>query len=136
MACLQAASAPARATEEIWGALIMATNAATPEAPPPELDPYLSKLRGIFGYNQFKIVAQESESVGDVGRQWKLASKFLTVRIEPLASDGASHELALSMEREKQTLLEMKTRVGVGSPLLIRGPMCGRGQLVILLEVR
>ncbi len=114
----------------------MATNVAQPEAPPAELRSYLSKLSGIFGYNQFKIVAEESESVGDSSRQWKLASKFLTVRIEPLVSEGEGHKLALTMERQKQTLLEMKTLVGVGSPLLIRGPMCGRGQLIILLEVR
>lgn len=114
----------------------MATNVANPAAAPEELGPYLSKLSDIFGYNQFKIVAEESESVGDNRRQWKLASKFITVRIKPLESDENGHKLSLSMEQGKQTLLEMKTRVGFGSPLLIRGPMCGSGQLIILLEIR
>lgn len=114
----------------------MATNVAKPADAPEELEPYLSKLSSIFGYNQFAIVSEESEIVGDEGRQWKLVSKFITVRIKPLESDGEGHKLALSMEQDKQTLLEMKTRVGVGSPLLIRGPMCGSGQLIILLEVR
>ena len=127
---------PVRAAEKLWGALIFASNVEKPAEPPSELTPYLGKLSKIFGYNQFSIVAEESEKIGRADREWELNSKFITVKVEPLSVDAGTYELALTMLREEQVLLEMKSRVGIGSPLLIRGPMCGGGQLIILLEVR
>jgi len=53
MALLVGPSMQAHADEQIWSALILATDAEKPKPAPAELVKYSAKIQRIFGYNQF-----------------------------------------------------------------------------------
>lgn len=139
LACVLAlaSASTARAGDEIWSALVLATNVPSPKALPVTLAPFGSKL-GVFGYNQFEIIGSHTETLHDDDTShWLLPSDDFYLGVESRPGRAAhEHLLNLQFYQGKRLLVETNTRIGPHSPLFIRGPLYGLGQLIIVLLVR
>jgi hypothetical protein len=49
-------------------------------------------------------------------------------------ADG--YQLKLDFYHDKRRLVETEAKLGVGSPIFIRGPVGERGQIILVFEVR
>ncbi len=126
----------ARADDAIWSALVLATNETKPMPPPAELQKFSGRMRNVFGYNQFEIIGSHTELMDDRTECWLVPSKSFSLRVK--AKEGERDERTLSLQLfQKETLLvETKAHLGQQSPLFIRGPLYGTGQLIIVLSVK
>lgn len=122
--------------DQIWSALVLATNAESPAPVPKALEPYASMLQRIFGYSQFEIVGQHSQTIDSEQEKWLLPSKHLFLRVDSQRSRKGEHRLNLALFQDQRLLVETKADLGERSPLFIRGPLYGQGQLIIVLVVR
>ena len=132
-------AAAAHADDRIWTAVVLATNAASPKETPKELRDSLPKLKRIFGYNQFEIIGSASEKIED-GSELRLMptqSFWLQAKARRATSKEARGGFLLSLQlfNEKKQLVDTEARLAPGSPLFIRGPEYGKGQIVFALLI-
>lgn len=120
----------------IWSALVCATNEEHPKEAPPELRKFESKLKNVFGYNQFELVGQHTERMDDPAERWLIPSKDFSLHVTSQTAAGNGYVLKLEMFQEARPLAKFEARLGPQSPLFIRGPLYGRGQLIIVLLVK
>ena len=66
---------------------------------------------------------------------WRRAN-ILRSRSIPKARADSGYLLDLQLYQEKKLLLETETKLSKRSPLVIRGPQIGDGQLLLLLVVQ
>jgi hypothetical protein len=135
-ALLLCSAATACAGEKVWGALVFATQSDEPAEIPAELAPYADKLEGVFGYNQFRLVGQETKELKAAEEQWLIPSERFYVRIVARDRKGPGCLLDLQLYNTKKLLVETHAELGPQSPLFIRGAQCARGQLIIVLVIR
>jgi hypothetical protein len=137
LSCAATAGAadPSPAPTRIWSGLVLATNPAHPAQPPEPLRKFASKLKNIFGYNQFELVGEYSEKMDDPSERWLLPSKdfYLSVKTRNLPAQHYPMDVVLFQNRRR--LAEFETHLSPESPLFIRGPLYAGGQLVIVLRV-
>ena len=131
------ASAPAE--DKIWTAVVLATNASSPKETPKELRDCLPKLKRVFGYNQFEIVGSASDKIED-GAELRLTptqSFWIQAKARRATSKEArgGYLLSLQLFNEKRQLVDTEARLAPGSPLFIRGPEYGKGQIVFALMI-
>ena len=135
-----ALAACARAEDKIWTAVVLATNAPSPKEMPKELRDFEPKLKRIFGYNQFEIVGSASDKIEDKSelRLTPTQSFWLQAKARRATSKEArgGYLLSLQLFNEKKQLVDTEARLAPGSPLFIRGPEYGHGQLIIVLQVQ
>ena len=134
-----ALAASARAEDKIWTAVVLATNAASPKEAPAELRDSLPKLKRVFGYNQFEIIGSAADKITD-GSELKLAptkSFWIQAKARRATSKEArgGYLLSLQLFQEQRQLVDTETRLAPGSPLFIRGPEYGKGQIVFALMI-
>ena len=139
LALLIVLAATARAEDKIWTAVILATNAASPKEAPTELRDSLPKLKRVFGYNQFEIIGSASDKIADAS-ELKLAptkSFWIQAKARRATSKEArgGYLLSLQLFQEQRQLVDTETRLAPGSPLFIRGPEYGKGQIVFALMI-
>ncbi len=123
------------AADDLWGGLILATNEATPAELPPELHGQERRL-GAFGYNQFRLLGQNHKMVPTGTEDWLVPGRSFSLKVDtkyPLPAGG--YALGLQLFQQKKMLVEADVNLQRGCPLFIRGPMVGRGQLIIMLMV-
>ena len=131
--------ASASAEDKIWTAVVLATNVPAPKETRKELRECLPKLKRVFGYNQFEIVGSASDKIED-GSELRLAPTQ-TFWIQAKARRATSKEarggylLSLQFFNEKRQLVDTEARLAPGSPLFIRGPEYGKGQIVFALMI-
>ena len=134
-----ALTASVRAEDKIWTAVVLATNAASPKETPKELRDALPKLKSIFGYNQFEIIGSASEKIEDKSdlRLTPTQSFWLQAKARRATSKEArgGYLLSLQLFQEKRQLVDTEARLAPGSPLFIRGPEYGKGQIVFALMI-
>ena len=122
----------------IWSALVLATNADGPKSVPPELKEFAPKMKKIFGYNQFELKGSATQEIGDRKQSRLEPSKSfwigLTGRRALSKEAQGGYLLDLQLFREEHSLLESEVKLAPGSPLFIRGPQYGKGQLIIVLQ--
>lgn len=129
----------AHSEDEIWSALILASNPPTGQeaaAPPAELAPYVKRLTKALNYEQFEILGSASKSVGARQQErWLVPSPtfMLGAQAKP---EGAGYRITLELFQEKRRLLQTQARLGLQSPLFISGPRHAKGQLIIVFEIR
>lgn len=132
-------AAPA-ATDKIWSAVILATNPESPKAAPPELAEFAPRLKRIFGYTQFEVIGATTETIGDKSESWLVPSRnfWLQMKARRIASKEARGGYLLNLQffQDKRPILESETKLAPGSPLFIRGPQHGAGQVIIVLQVQ
>ena len=136
LACACGGILEARAGEKVWSGLVMANNVAEPEPIPPEMQPIEGTLKGLFGYNQFKVIGQSQKTLKTGEEDWIATSKYFSLHVDSKAATAAGYLLGLQLFQEEKMLLETEAKVSRRSPLIIRGPQVGDGQLLLMLIVQ
>jgi len=124
-----------RAAETVWSGLVIAENVAQPESIPPELTRIERLLKELFGYNQFQVIGQSSKTLKTGQEDWLATSKFFGLRVDARGESEAGYVLNLKLYKEKELLLETDAKLSKRSPLVIKGPQVGSGQLLLVLVV-
>ncbi len=131
---------PAPAANKIWSALVVATNSANPKPAPLELREFEKRMNRVFGYNQFELVGSNTQEIGEQGENWLVPSKsfWLGLKARRALSKEAQggYLLSLQLFQDKRPLVDSEVKLAPGSPLFIRGPQYGKGQLIIVLQVQ
>ncbi len=131
-------AATAIADDKVWSAVVLASNPAkgtAPKAPPAELAPFAARLNKVFGYQQFEILGSATKAMDDQKERWLVPSQNFWVGA--LARrEGAGYLLNLEFYHDKRRIVETEAKLGLDSPLFVRGPMHERGQLIVVFEVR
>jgi predicted ATPase len=124
-------------SQTVWSALVVANNVAQPEEAPVELKKLESTLKELFGYNQYTVIGQTRKAVVTGSEDWMAQSKYFSLHVDSKqGNDKTGYVLDLKLFREKNLLLETETKLTKQSPLVIRGPQVGDGQLILLLVVQ
>jgi hypothetical protein len=127
----------ARAAQTVWSGLVIATNVAQPNPIPVELTLMEGTLKELFGYNQFKVIGQSRKSLVTGSEDWMAQSKYFSLHVDSKeGSDKTGYLLDLKLFQEKNLLLETEAKLSKASPLVIKGPQVGDGQLLLLLVVQ
>jgi hypothetical protein len=127
---------PARASQTVWSGLVMANNVAQPDPIPAELRGMEGALKKWFGYNQFKVIGQSRKSLVTGSEDWMAQSKYFSLLVDSKSGNEAGYLLNLKLFQEKSLLLETDAKLSKASPLVIKGPQVGDGQLLLLLVVQ
>ncbi len=127
------ATSTGRASETVWSGLVMANNAPEPTPIPSELSRLEGTLKGLFGYNQFQVIGQSRKTLKSGEEDWLASSKYFSLHVDSKAAAKSSYLLNLQLFQEQKLLLETDAKLSKSSPLVIRGPQVGDGQLVLLL---
>ncbi len=127
--------ATAAGAESVWSGLVMATNVSQPESMPAELTRLQDTLKNVFGYNQFKVIGQARKTVKTGEEDWLASSKYFSLHVDSKGATKAGYQLNLQLFKEQQLLLETEAKLSKSSPLVIRGPQIGDGQLLLVMVV-
>ena len=126
----------ANGSENVWSGLVIANNVPRPAPTPPELTRIEQTLKALFGYNQFKLIGQSNKRLEKGDEDWMAASKYFALHVDSKGESDSGYLLDLQLFQEKKLLLETEAKLSKRSPLVIRGPQVGDGQLLLLLVVQ
>ena len=129
---------PTHTGEIVWSGLVMAENVEKPEAPPSELIKLEPTLKELFGYNQFQLIGQSRKELKTGDENWLASSKYFRLHVDARGGNEAAggYVLNLKLFQQDQMLLEWDTKLSKRSPLVIKGPQVGGGQLLLVLFVQ
>ena len=122
--------------ETVWSGLVIAENVAQPQRIPPALTRIEGSLKKFFGYNQFQVIGQSQKTLKTGQEDWLATSKFFGLHVDARGETEAGYVLNLKLYKEKELLLETDTKLSKRSPLVIKGPQVGGGQLLLVLVVQ
>jgi len=125
-----------QAAETVWSGLVIAENVAQPQAVPPELTRIEASLKKFFGYNQFQVIGQSQKTLKTGQEDWLATSKFFGLHVDARGENPGGYVLNLKLYKEKELLLETEAKLSKRSPLVIKGPQVGGGQLLLVLVVQ
>jgi hypothetical protein len=134
----------AEAGERVWSGLVVATNRPgairmplVGPGPPRPMRRFHRTLQRTFGYNQFEIIGESRKTLRTGQEDWLAASKHFSLHVDTRGTtrDGG-YRVHLQLFQDRQTLLETDATLSASSPLVIRGPQIGAGQLLLLLVVQ
>ena len=131
-------AAIASAEDKVWSAVVLASNPARGverKEPPAELAPYAAKLTKVFGYEEFQILGSATKVMDARNERWLVPSQNFWVGAVA-KKDGPSYLLNLEFFHDKRRIVTTEAKLGIDSPLFIRGPMHPRGQLIVVFEIR
>ncbi len=114
----------------------MATNSARPRPAPVEMRHLDPTLRRTFGYNQFELIGVSRKDLQNGEVNWLASSKHFSLRVDPRGVSSDGYRVNLQLFQDRQVLLETNATLSKSSPLVIRGPQIGAGQLLLLLVVQ
>jgi hypothetical protein len=125
----------ANAAHVVWSGLIIAQNTQEPKPVDKELASLEETLKALFGYNQFEVIGQSRKTLNSGQEDWLATSKYFSLHVDARGADEAGYELNLQLWQEKELLLETNTKLSQKSPLVIKGPQIGGGQLLLVLRI-
>ncbi|HMF48445.1 MAG TPA: hypothetical protein VK603_07375 [Candidatus Saccharimonadales bacterium] len=125
-----------RGAEMVWSGLVIAENVQQPQPIPPELTRIEQPLKHLFGYNQFQVIGQSRKPLKTGQEDWLATSKFFGLHVNARGESEAGYILNLKLYKEKELLLETDAKLSRRSPLVIKGPQVGSGQLLLVLVVQ
>lgn len=128
--------ASAGASRMVWSGLVIANNVAQPDEIPSELNRIEGTLKSWFGYNQFKVIGQSRKTLVTGAEDWLASSKYFSLHVDSKGETETGYLLNLKLFQEKSVLLETEARLSKASPLVIKGPQVGDGQLLLVLVVQ
>src|SRR5580765_230710 len=129
--------APAlQGAETVWSGLVIAENVTEPQQVPSELTRIEGLLKKFFGYNQFKVIGQSQKTLKTGQEDWLATSKFFGLHVDARGETEGGYVLNLKLYKEKELLLETEAKLSKRSPLVIKGPQVGGGQLLLVLVVQ
>ena len=126
----------ADAANAVWSGLVIAENVPQPTPIPPELMPLEQTLKDLFGYNQFELIGQSSKTLKTGEEDWLANSKYFGLHVDAQGENDAGYTLNLKLYKEDQILLETDANLSKSTPLVIKGPQVGSGQLLLVLVVK
>jgi hypothetical protein len=126
----------AKAAETVWSGIVMAENLTQPEPVPPKLSRIEGLLKKFFGYNQFQVIGQSQKILKTGQEDWLATSKFFGLHVDARGETQGGYLLNLKLYKEKELLLETEAKLSKRSPLVIKGPQVGGGQLLLVLVVQ
>jgi len=130
-------AAPAsQAAEKVWSGLVMAENVTQPQPIPSELTRIEGLLKRFFGYNEFQVIGQSQKILKTGQEDWLATSKFFGLHVDARGETQRGYVLNLKLYKEKELLLETEAKLSKRSPLVIKGPQVGGGQLLLVLVVQ
>ena len=128
------------AQDKIWCGVMLATNADNPKKPPGELREFAPRLERVFGYNQFELVGSASNALGDKTESWLSPNDSFSLELKArraMSRDArGGYLLNIQLFQGKRPLVDTEAKLAPGSPLFIRGPQYGHGQLILVLQVQ
>ena len=127
--------ASASAAHLVWSGLVIAQNQEQPKPVPNELASLEETLKELFGYNQFEIIGQSTKTLTTGQEDWLAKSKYFALKVDARGADESGYDLNLQLYQENDKLLETNTRLSESSPLVIKGPQVGGGQLLLVLLI-
>jgi hypothetical protein len=133
---LAASAVSANAAHVVWSALVIAENVPQPAPIPPELTKLEQTLKELFGYNQFELIGQSDKTLRTGQEDWLANSKYFGLHVDARGENDAGYTLNLKLYKEKDVLLETDANLSKSSPLVIKGPQVGSGQLLLVLVVK
>ena len=136
LALVMSVASAAQATQTVWSGLVIAENVAQPAPIPPELIRIEQTLKALFGYNQFQVIGQSRKTLKTGEEDWLASSKYFALHVDARGETEAGYVLNLKLYKEKELLLETDTKLSKRSPLVIKGPQVGGGQLLLVLVVQ
>jgi len=128
--------ASADAAHVIWSGLVIAQNVPQPAPIPPELTQLEQTLKDLFGYNQFEVIGQSDKALKTGQEDWLANSKYFGLHVDARGENDAGYTLNLKLYKESEVLLETDANLSRSSPLVIKGPQVGSGQLLLVLVVK
>jgi hypothetical protein len=123
-------------SETVWSGLVIAENVVEPQPIPSELTRIEGSLKKFFGYNQFQVIGQSQKTLKTGEENWLATSKFFGLHVDARGETEAGYVLNLKLYKEKELLLETDAKLSKRSPLVIKGPQVGGGQLLLVLVVQ
>ena len=135
-ALIMSASPKLQGAETVWSGLVIAENVAQPQPIPLELTRIEGSLKKLFGYNQFQVIGQSQKTLKTGQEDWLATSKFFGLHVDARGESEGGYVLNLKLYKEKELLLETDARLSKRSPLVIKGPQVGGGQLLLVLVVQ
>lgn len=131
------AAVTGQSSQTVWSGLVIANNVPQPEETPMELKRLEGTLKELFGYNQFMVIGQSKNALVTGAEDWAASSKYFSLHVDSKdGSDKTGYRLDLKLYQEKSLLLETEAKLSKASPLIIKGPLVGDGQLILLLVVQ
>ncbi|HEV2047183.1 MAG TPA: hypothetical protein VGQ95_11375 [Chthoniobacterales bacterium] len=119
----------------VWSGLVIAENVRQPTPIPEELTRMEQTLKELFGYNQFQVIGQSSKALKTGEEDWLASSKFFALHVDAQGESDAGYTVNLKLYKEQELLLETDAKLSKRSPLVIKGPQVGSGQLLLVLVV-
>jgi hypothetical protein len=126
----------ANAAQVVWSGLVIAENVPQPAPIPPELTKLEQTLKDLFGYNQFEVIGQSDKTLKTGEEDWLANSKYFGLHVDARGENDAGYTLNLKLYKENEVLLETDANLSKSSPLVIKGPQVGSGQLLLVLVVK
>ena len=123
----------AGAAEVVWSGLVIAQNVEKPAPIPHELSEIEQTLKELFGYNQFQVIGQSRKTLKSGDEDWLATSKYFALHVDSQGESETGYALDLKLYKEKELLLETNTKLSKQSPLVIKGPLVGNSQLLLVL---
>lgn len=136
IALIMSGAPASQAVETVWSGLVMAENVAQPQPIPSELTRIQGSLKRFFGYNQFQVIGQSHKVLKTGQEDWLATSKFFGLHVDARGESQGGYVLNLKLYKEKELLLETEAKLSKRSPLVIKGPQVGGGQLLLVLVVQ
>jgi len=125
-----------QASDDIWSALVLATNETPPAEIPKPLKSFFPTIKKVFGFNSLYLLGQKKRGLDDGPDQWLVPSRDFFFQVTCLAQEPTHYHLRITLFRGKELLLTTEAKLARAAPLFIRGPQWGSGQLILLIEVR
>jgi hypothetical protein len=125
-----------QAVETVWSGLVIAENTSQPQPIPSELTRIEALLKKFFGYNEFQVIGQSRKTLKTGQEDWLATSKFFGLHVDARGETQGGYVLNLKLYKEKELLLETEAKLSKRSPLVIKGPQVGGGQLLLVLIVQ
>ena len=132
---MSAGAIPVRAAQMVWSGLVVAENLSDPSPIPSELSSLEQTLKELFGYNQFQIIGQSRKTLNTGEEDWLASSKYFALHVDAQGESEAGYGVNLKLYKQNELLLETDTKLSRQSPLVIKGPLVGNGQLLLVLMV-
>lgn len=133
---LALSAASADAAQAVWSGLVIAENVPQPTPIPPELTKLEQTLKDLFGYNQFEVIGQSNKTLKTGQEDWLANSKYFGLHVDARGENDSGYSLNLKLYKENDVLLETDANLSKSSPLVIKGPQVGSGQLLLVLVVK
>jgi hypothetical protein len=135
-AVVMSATTSLPAAQMVWSGLVIAENVPQPAPMPAQLTRIGQTLKELFGYNQFDVIGQSTKTLRTGQEDWLASSKYFGLHVDARGETPAGYVVDLKLYKEKDLLLETETKLSKRSPLVIKGPLVGSGQLLLVLMVQ